>query len=96
MHGWSDISRGVEVKPAAFGDEATICYYGLLSRSGADKLYLHCGFGDWHNTSTQMMDRTSRGWEKTIRMIDNKAVFCFKDSANNWDNNSGYNWMVQK
>jgi len=99
MHGWNDLTGGVEVKPAAFGDEVTVCYNGLLSRSGADQVYLHCGFEDqqnWKNVSTQRMDRTPRGWEKTIRMADHKAGICFKDSANNWDNNSGYNWAIQK
>lgn len=99
MQGWNDAAKGVEVKPAAFGDEVTVCYSGLLSRSGADQVFLHCGFGDqqkWNNVSTQRMDRSPRGWEKTIRMVDHKASFCFKDSASNWDNNSGYNWTVQK
>ncbi|MFZ5648794.1 MAG: carbohydrate-binding protein [Bacillota bacterium] len=98
VQGWNDFPRGVEVKQAAYGNEATIVYNGLLAKSGADQVYLHCGFGDpnsWHNVSTQKMDRTNRGWEKTIRMMDNKAAFCFKDSANNWDNNSGHNWMIR-
>lgn len=98
VQGWNDFQKGVEVRPAAYANEVTICYNGLLSRSGADQVYLHCGFGDphhWANTSTQKMDRTPRGWEKTIRMMENKASFCFKDSANNWDNNSGYNWMIR-
>ncbi len=97
VHEWKDPAKGVEVKRSAFGDEADIIYDGLLARSGADQVYLHCGFGDpnhWNNVSTQKMDRTQRGWEKTIRMTDNKAIFCFKDSANNWDNNSGHNWIV--
>ncbi|MCL6476869.1 MAG: hypothetical protein K6T65_00490 [Peptococcaceae bacterium] len=90
--------KGVEVRQAAYGNEATIEYYGLLMKSGADQVYLHCGFGNpvhWQNVSTQRMDRTARGWEKTIRMMDDKAIFCFKDSANNWDNNNGYNWIVR-
>ncbi|MFZ5634489.1 MAG: carbohydrate-binding protein [Bacillota bacterium] len=90
--------KGVEVRQAAYGNEATIEYNGLLMKSGADQVYLHYGFGDpvhWQNVSTQRMDRSPKGWEKTIRMIDDKAIFCFKDSANNWDNNSGYNWIVR-
>ena len=98
VHGWKDEAKGVEVRQAAYGNEAIICYDGLLARSGADQVYLHCGFGDpghWQNVLTQRMDRTPRGWEKSIRMADNKSIFCFKDSANNWDNNNGYNWIVQ-
>ncbi|MCL6612713.1 MAG: hypothetical protein K6T66_14350 [Peptococcaceae bacterium] len=98
VNAWSDPVKGVEVKQSAFGNEATIIYNGLLARSGADQVYLHCGYGnpvDWHSVSTQKMDRTPRGWEKTIRMIDNTAIICFKDSANNWDNNSGHNWIIR-
>lgn len=98
VQAWNDPMKGIEVRQAAFGNEATICYNGLLARSGADQVYLHCGFGDpvhWHSVSTQRMERSPVGWEKTIRMADNKAIFCFKDSAANWDNNSGHNWMVR-
>lgn len=98
VQSWNDATKGVEVRQAAFGNEATVVYNGLLARSGADQVFLHCGFGEsdhWQNVSTQYMDRTPRGWEKTIRMTDNKAIFCFKDSANNWDNNSGYNWIIR-
>jgi len=98
VQAWNDAMKGVEVKQAAFGNEATVVYNGLLAKSGADQVFLHCGFGEpdnWQNVSTQAMDRSPRGWEKTIRMADNKAIFCFKDSANNWDNNSGYNWIIR-
>ncbi len=98
VHSWNDQARGVEVKQGTFGNEATIVYNGLLSRSGADQVYLHCGFGDparWSSISTQRMDRSPRGWEKTVRLTDSSAIFCFKDSANNWDNNNGHNWIVR-
>lgn len=98
VNAWSDNMRGVEVKQGAYGDEANILYSGLLSKSGADQVYLHVGFGEpvrWQNISTQKMERTPRGWEKVVRVADNKMNFCFKDSASNWDNNSGNNWMTR-
>jgi len=98
VQSWNDPMKGVEVRQAAFGNEATVVYNGLLPRSGADQIYLHCGFGDpqnWRNVTTQKMDRAPVGWEKTIRMSDQSAAFCFKDSAGNWDNNNGYNWIVR-
>jgi len=97
IHGWSDTERGVEVRPS-LGNQVNICYNGLLSKSGADQVYLHCGYGDpnnWRDVQTVRMDRTARGWEKTIPMKDHTAAFCFKDSAQNWDNNSGYNWLIR-
>ena len=98
VQAWQNQMRGVEVRPAAYGNEATVVYNGLLSKSGADQVFLHCGFGEpthWQSVSTQRMERSPKGWEKTIRLTDNKAVICFKDSANNWDNNSGYNWLIR-
>ncbi|MDD4168678.1 MAG: carbohydrate-binding protein [Desulfotomaculaceae bacterium] len=94
--GWNDFQKGVEVKPNAFGNEVTICYNGLLAKSGADQVYLHHGSGDrWMDPSTQKMDKSFQGWEKTIRMKNDKTIFCFKDSANNWDNNNGSNWAIR-
>jgi hypothetical protein len=97
IQGWSDTPKGVEVRPAGF-NEVNIIYNGLLAKSGADQVYLHCGFGDpknWQNVSTIKMERTQRGWESTLRMQNGLMSFCFKDSANNWDNNNGYNWTVR-
>ncbi len=97
IQGWHDAPKGVEVRPAGF-NEVNIIYNGLLAKSGADQVYLHCGFGDpknWQNVSTIKMDRTLRGWESTLRMQNSQMSFCFKDSANNWDNNNGYNWTVR-
>jgi hypothetical protein len=41
------------------------------------------------------MDRTARGCEKNVPMKNHTLAFCFKDSANNWDNNNGYNWIAR-
>ncbi|WP_027719381.1 carbohydrate-binding protein [Desulfovirgula thermocuniculi] len=97
IQAWHDVPKGVEVKPAGF-NEVNIIYNGLLANCGADQVYLHYGFGDplkWQNVNTVRMDRTMRGWEATVRMLNSTMSFCFKDSANNWDNNNGYNWTVR-
>lgn len=94
---WNDFEKGVEVKPG-FGNQAEITYNGLLSKCGADQVYLHYGYGDptnWKNVKTEMMDRSPSGWTKSISMLDNQIIFCFKDSANNWDNNNGHNWIAR-
>jgi len=98
LQGWSDFEKGVEVKPS-FGNQVNIAYNGLLSRSGAEEVYVHCGYGDpnsWRDTQTLRMDRSSSGFEKTIPMRNHTAAFCFKDSAHNWDNNSGHNWLIRE
>lgn len=97
--GWSDHRCGVTVKalnPQA--SDITVYYNGLLDKSGASQVYLHAGFGDpnqWHNTEDYRMQRTPEGWKKTFNMEDNIVTFCFRDSANNWDNNNGNNWTFK-
>lgn len=96
--GWTDHKKGVEVKPSKFLRNASVCYNGLLARSGADQVYLHCGYGDnhnWRTSTTIKMDRTDRGWESSVDMRDSILNFCFKDSAGNWDNNNGQNWLCR-
>jgi len=56
--GWNYAQKDVEVKPG-YGNDVNICYTGLLARSGADQVYLHCGFGDahnWRNVQDQRME----------------------------------------
>ncbi|KAF1086239.1 Carbohydrate binding domain (family 25) [Sporotomaculum syntrophicum] len=73
--------------------DITICYNGLLAKSGATQVYLHTGIGSyWDNVYDHRMERSANGWEKTIQMERSNINFCFKDSACNWDNNNGQNW----
>jgi hypothetical protein len=87
----------VEPHTARQGENMSINYQGLLRNSGADSLYLHYGFDQWHNPQTIPMNRTDDGlFRSEIRASGSQEVnFCFKDSANNWDNNNGNNWNVQ-
>ena len=97
MTGWNDTQKGVELRPG-YGNDVNVCYTGLLSQCGAEQVYLHCGFGDpqhWNNAQDQRMEHTARGWEKNVALQNNQMIFCFKDSANNWDNNSGHNWVFR-
>ena len=97
----NQIMGGVAVEPTPISgkDKVTILYNGLLADSGAQEVYLHVGYGDvqnWQNVSDFRMAYTSVGWEKAINVTDTSRLnFCFKDSANNWDNNSGINWSFE-
>jgi hypothetical protein len=97
----ADYENGVVVDPlpVTAEEEVTFLYYGLLDKSGADQVYLHCGYGNpqnWQNVQDVRMERTRRGWAKTIKVEDmDRFNFCFKDSANNWDNNNGINWSFE-
>lgn len=97
----ANLYRGVAVDPlpVTAGEEVTFLYHGLLEQSGADQVYLHCGYGNpqnWQDVQDIRMEKTERGFAKTIRFEDKERFnFCFKNSANNWDNNDGINWTFE-
>lgn len=77
--------------------EARICYSGLLTKSGADRVIGVYGFGsnqNWENVSEVTLTRDYTGnFTATIPIASGKNVnFAFRDSAENWDNNSGLNY----
>lgn len=98
--GMHDVS-GVNVYPTpiTLGEHVNIVYDGLLSRSGAQDVYLHAGFGfhdHWRDIKDLKMLRTGRGWEQTLQADDaTRLNFCFKDGAEHWDNNWGHNWSFE-
>ncbi len=94
----AEIEGGVTAHPVPItaGSEVNIKYNGLLATSGADAVYLHYGYGpanNWNEVTDLMMHRTSEGFEASIKVNSSDRLnFCFRDSANNWDNNCGRNW----
>ncbi len=93
------VENGVILRPnvVAEGDNATVVYKGILYNDGADTVYMHCGYGDiWEGTNDVPMTKTSEGFKTTIPVTQYKQLNCvFKDSAGNWDNNSGTNYSFQ-
>lgn len=91
--------NGVIVTPSvvAEGDTATITYKGLLYNSGADSVYLHAGYGDrWGKAVDVRMQRTNDGFEARLPVNSKDTLnISFKDSAANWDNNSGRNYSFE-
>lgn len=95
----SYMSNGVMISPAvpSVGDKIKIVYDGLLSKSGATHVYAHVGFGNrWDSTYDYPMSRTAMGFEANIPVSRPDTLnLCFKDCANNWDNNSGKNYLFE-
>ncbi len=91
--------NGVVLSRKSFysGDVLKIIYKGLLAGSGAERVYLHYGFGDgWDFGSYVQMERLLEGFQAEIQVQDGRSLqLCFKDSANNWDNNSGSNYVYK-
>lgn len=91
-------NQGISISPQIVrsGELVRVNYNGLLANSGADQVYLHAGYGDkWEYASDMSMQRTTGSWQKVFPVEHPGFLnFCFKDSANNWDNNNGHNWNV--
>ncbi|HPT87138.1 MAG TPA: carbohydrate-binding protein [Bacillota bacterium] len=72
-----------------------VYYQGLLKNAGAKEVYLHYGTHDWANTTTVKMERNYNGsFTARIQPDSPEVEFCFKDNADNWDNNNGLNWKA--
>ncbi|SMC88240.1 carbohydrate-binding protein [Sporomusa malonica] len=74
---------------------AKITYNGLLPKSGATEVYAHVGYGRmWENTQDYKMTKTAHGFDVLIPIPEHadSLNICFKDAANNWDNNAGTNY----
>ncbi|AFV11261.1 hypothetical protein Tph_c10380 [Thermacetogenium phaeum DSM 12270] len=82
--------------PSKVGEKCKIRYHGLLATSGADQVWLRTGYGTgpWQNIYDYRMNKVGPNeWEQTVEITrEGQFNFCFKDSANNWDNNNGLNW----
>ncbi|MGE5416194.1 MAG: carbohydrate-binding protein [Acidobacteriota bacterium] len=85
-----------EPYPVGVGEALHIQYSGMLSRSGADKVYLRAGYGSndsWADVHDYEMMPTDNGWEADLKVHRGGRIhFCFRDRADNWDNNNGHNW----
>lgn len=90
------VENGVIIAPnvVADGEKTTVKYKGLLYTSGADEVYMRMGYGpNWEEQKDIKMTKTSEGFEAQIPITSpEKLNLAFKDSANNWDNNSGTNY----
>lgn len=90
----------VEPTPITTGENVTIEYEGLLKESGAKEVYLHAGIGEgdeWEDVKTIRMNETPDGTCRTTVRLNttDRFNFCFKDNADNWDNNAGSNWSFE-
>lgn len=92
---------GVVVDPTPVTAESKIevFYDGLLFKNGADAIWVYVGYGhnnQWNNSEYFKMNKTGWGFEKSFYISGyDRLNFCFKDSADNWDNNNGLNWSYE-
>ncbi|PRX34911.1 putative carbohydrate-binding protein with starch-binding CBM53 [Orenia metallireducens] len=92
---------GIVVYPLATknGNKIRVKYNGILSKDDTEQIYLHAGLGyqNWDYVTDIAMEHNQEGWIADIRVedYDNRLNFCFKDSAEHWDNNHGENWSYK-
>ncbi|MBP2644934.1 MAG: hypothetical protein H6Q75_374 [Firmicutes bacterium] len=91
------VANGVTINPAIPSpfDDVELFYNGILTQTGATDIYAHVGFGmEWLGSSDYKMEKTEHGYKAKIYIPSNAENLnvCFKDAANNWDNNTGSNY----
>ena len=86
------------ITPVSVDDQTVLVRYtGLLAENGATEVYAHVGHGqNWNDTSDYKMVRAGQGFEAAIPVVDatDNLNLCFRDSADNWDNNGGENYSL--
>jgi hypothetical protein len=83
--------------PVRPGETIQINYQGLLKDLGASEVYLHYGFDSWSSPpqTVKMEQRETGEFGADVQAEGNHEInFCFKDAANQWDNNNGSNWTL--
>ena len=96
---FDDSRVNLDPNPPHQGDGVRIHYQGLLKNCGAQEIYLHYGFDNWNSeVATVKMERQyDGGFAAAVpaHHHDHRELnYCFKDSANHWDNNNGSNWTA--
>jgi len=74
-----------------------ISYTGSLFQNASSDVSIHYGFGpNWDNVSDAKMEKTELGFQTEIELISSETFnFCFHNENNEWDNNSGNNYVFQ-
>ena len=93
-------TMGVSISPAFPSEQSIvrITYNGLLVQKGAADVFAHVGYGyKWEKANDYKMSKTSHGYEVSIDIprYTDRLNICFKDTANNWDNNAGANYSFE-
>lgn len=76
--------------------QAEISYSGLLAKCGAQEVHGVYGYGsnqNWEGVSSIQLTKEGDAFRGIIPIEHGKNInIAFKDSAENWDNNSGMNY----
>lgn len=75
-----------------------LTYSGILAQNNPGDIYAQIGYGDndqWEDTAQYLMHKTGANKFEllTFRKKEGNVNIAFNDGKNNWDNNSGSNYV---
>lgn len=72
-----------------------VSYTGKFYQGNNQKVFIHYGYGkDWNNVNEIEMIKTDLGYQTELNLVGGDTLnFCFKNQNNEWDNNSGKNYI---
>ncbi len=81
------------------GRTVKLTYKGNLATPTTNEIYVHYGFGLlWENIQEIKLDKIDEStYETEINLSPSydSINFCFRDDANNWDNNEAKNYSAE-
>lgn len=92
------IENGINIsKSIISGLSVEVEYYGLLAKSGAEKVYVHFGYNkEWKESNTVLMSKRDDKFVTEIEIRDYETLnIAFTDGVDNWDNNSTNNFVFE-
>lgn len=99
--GWEAKTNGVSVtrsggRAEGGSDILGINYHGLLVNDGADGVLVRYGRDGWQDVKDAWMEKQPDGsFAATLKDTSKKELnLCFKDTADHFDNNNGWNWST--
>ena len=74
-----------------------ISYTGKFFQDGCEDVFIHYGFGlNWDGLNEVKMERTELGFQAELLLGSGESFnFCFKNGADEWDNNDGQNYIFE-
>lgn len=72
-----------------------VSYTGKFYQGNNDQVFIHYGYGkEWNNVNEVEMQKTDLGYQTELDLVGGDTLnFCFKNQNNEWDNNSGKNYI---
>ncbi len=72
-----------------------ISYTGKFFQDASEAVSIHYGFGmNWENVNDVEMEKTDLGFQAEINLLEGETFnLCFKNGADEWDNNDGQNYV---